>query len=160
MIKNITRHFAVTGALRPDDFAALATMGFKAVLSNRPDGEQGAPLTSWQEAELAAKAGLGFRHIPVTKQNAFEDVVIDAMTNAAGTLGTPILAHCASGMRSAVAWAAAAARSQPVDCILERLRAAGFDLAAIRDELEAQAARGPSTSVPPALDADCGEPSG
>ena len=43
--------------------------------------------------------------------------------------------------RSAVAWAAASARSQPVDCVLAAVRQAGFDLEALREELEAQASR-------------------
>ena len=42
-VKHITDGFAVSGALTPDDFAELAAMGFKSVISNLPDGEsQGA----------------------------------------------------------------------------------------------------------------------
>ena len=83
--KNITRHFAVTGALRPDDFAAVAAWASRPFSPTGLTGNRAAPLTSRQEAELAAKAGLGLRHIPVTKQNAFDEVVIDAMMDAAGT---------------------------------------------------------------------------
>ena len=35
----ITPQFAVTDAMAPEDFAAAAALGFRAVLSNRPDGE-------------------------------------------------------------------------------------------------------------------------
>ena len=40
-------------------------MGFRSIVSNLPDGESAAHLTSQQEAQLAAEAGLSFRHIPV-----------------------------------------------------------------------------------------------
>jgi sulfide:quinone oxidoreductase len=75
------------------------------------------------------------------------------MEEAVRTLNGPVLAHCKTGLRSAIAWAAASARSQPVDCVVAALRGAGFDLDALRSDLEAQATRkrwvGP---VLPALD--------
>src|SRR5690242_6417649 len=114
-LTHITPHFAVTGALQSADFALIAAAGFKSVLSNLPDGESAAHLTSREEAELAARAGLAFSHIPATKADLFTDGVVDGVRQAARDLPGPVLAHCASGLRSAVAWAAAAARLQPVD---------------------------------------------
>ena len=119
-ITHLTPHFAVTGALQPSDFAEIAAAGFKSVLSNLPDGELPAYPTSRQEAELAARAGLGFRHVPTTKTDLFTDRVVDGVGDALRELPGPVLAHCASGMRSAVAWATAASRSQPVDRVLAR----------------------------------------
>ena len=109
-----------------------------------------------EEAELAKAAGLGFRHVPATKSEVFSDRVVDGVARAAGELEGPVLAHCASGLRSAIAWAAAAARSQPADCVIAALKTAGFDLAAIRDELEEQRG-GHAATHPPALDCRCGE---
>jgi uncharacterized protein (TIGR01244 family) len=137
-IVQITPHFAVTGALQPDDIARVAALGFKSIVSNLPDGESQVHPTSRREAELAAAAGLGFRHIPVTKAEAFSDRVVDGMTEALRELEGPVLAHCASGLRSAIAWAAAAARSQPVDAVLAKLAAAGFNLKPLRADLEEQ----------------------
>jgi sulfide:quinone oxidoreductase len=137
-IVQITPHFAVTGALQPGDVARIAALGFKSIVSNLPDGESQVHPTSRQEAELAAAAGLGFRHIPVTKAEAFSDRVVDGMTEALRELEGPVLAHCASGLRSAIAWAAATARGQPVDAVLAKLAAAGFNLEPLRDDLEEQ----------------------
>ena len=72
----ITPLFAVTGALQPADFAEIAAAGFKSVLSNLPDGESRAHPTSEEEAELAARAGLAFRHVPTTKADLFTDRAI------------------------------------------------------------------------------------
>jgi uncharacterized protein (TIGR01244 family) len=156
-ITHITPLFAVTGAMRPEDFAEVAAAGFKSVLSNLPDGESAAYPTSAQEAEVAAQAGLSFRHVPTTKQDLFSERVVDGVSDALSLLPTPVLAHCASGARSAVAWATAAVRGQPVDCVLARLADAGFNLAAIREQLEDQHDPGHVTPIPPALDAHCAE---
>jgi sulfide:quinone oxidoreductase len=150
-ITHITPHFAVTGALQPADFADIAAAGFKSVLSNLPDGESAAYPTSRQEAELAARAGLGFRHVPTTKADLFTDRVVDGVGAALRELPGPVLAHCASGLRSAVAWATAASRVQPVDSVLATLKAAGFNLDAVRDELESLRDPGGDGPIPPAL---------
>jgi sulfide:quinone oxidoreductase len=63
------------------------------------------------------------------------------MADALAELEGPVVAHCKSGLRSAIVWAAASARSQPVDCVLAALDKAGFDLDVIRDDLDAQADR-------------------
>lgn len=152
-VTHITPHFAVTGALQPADFAEIAAAGFNSVLSNLPDGESRAHPTSRQAAELAASAGLAFRHVPTTKADLFTDRVIDGVGDALRELPGPVLAHCASGMRSAVAWATAAARIQPVDSVIEVLKAAGFNLDAVRDELESLCDPSHAGPVPLALDA-------
>ena len=151
-IVHITPQFAVTGALQPENFAEAAALGFKSILSNLPDGESPAHPTSLQEAQHASDAGLGFRHIPVTKAEVFSERVVGGTAQALGELEGPVLAHCASGLRSAVAWAAAAARAQSVDAVLAKLAAAGFNLEGARQELEDQHDPAHVSPIPPALD--------
>jgi sulfide:quinone oxidoreductase len=152
-LTHITPAFAVTGALQPADFADIAAAGFRSVLSNLPDGESAAHPTGRQAAELAARAGLAFRHVPTTKTELFTDRVVDGVGDALRELPGPVLAHCASGLRSAVAWGTAASRLQPVDAVLATLKAAGFNLDAVRDELESLRDPAHSGPIPPALDA-------
>jgi sulfide:quinone oxidoreductase len=155
-ITAITPGFAVTGALGPDDFAVAAQRGFRSVISNLPDGELVAAPTSRQEADLAAAAGLGFRHIPTTKFDVLSEDVVGRMTEALRTLEGPVLAHCASGIRSAVAWAGAAAQVQPVDCVLAALKDAAIDLSHIRELFDVQNGGADQLAeLPPALDCDC-----
>lgn len=156
-ITHITPQFAVTGALLPEQIAQAAAMGFKAIISNLPDGESPQHPGSADEARLAAMAGLGFRHIPTTKHEVFSDRVVDGVEAAARDLEGPILAHCASGLRSAVAFAAAAARTQSAGCVLAVLKSAGFDLGAIREELDEQYGRS-GAGTPAPLDCDCADP--
>jgi uncharacterized protein (TIGR01244 family) len=141
-IIRLTPDIAVSGALTAADIAAAKAQGFKAIVSNRPDGEEPGQLTAAQEAALAAAAGLAFRHVPATRVDLFSDAVVDGMAAALADLDGPVLAHCKSGLRSAYAWAAAAARDTPVDTVVATLAAAGIDGEAVRHELDAQAERG------------------
>ena len=156
-IKWITPHFAVSGALGPEDIRAAAAAGFKSIVSNLPDNEAGAPLSSVHEARLVAEAGLGFRHIPTTKHDVLSERVVGGMVEALSELETPVLGHCASGMRTIVAWAAAAARHQPSDCVIGALSDAGVDLSGMHEELDVQHEKAlKGNRLPPALDCECG----
>lgn len=140
-IVHITPTFAVTSALGPEDFQAIAALGFKAIISNRPDGEEDGQMTARAEAAQAWRHGLRFAHVPAGKLDLFTDPVVESMADALRGFDGPVLAHCKSGQRSAIVWAAAAARSQPVDCVLSALAEAGFDLDFLRDDLDRQADR-------------------
>lgn len=155
-IQHLTPRFAVTAALTEDDFAAIARAGFKAIVSNLPDEEYEGQLAAHREANLAWRAGLKFRHVPTSKHDVLTDAVVEGMADALAGLEGPVLAHCRSGTRSAIVWAAASARSQPVDCVLEALNKAGMDLEFLKDDLEAQADRKRWLGTTQALDCDCG----
>ena len=62
----LTERVMVAPQIAAPDFAALAAAGVRTVINNRPDGEDAGQLASAQAARLAAKAGLAYRHIPVT----------------------------------------------------------------------------------------------
>ena len=149
-ITQLTPHFAVTGALQPADFAEIAAAGFKSILSNLPDGELAAYPTSAAGGGAGGARGARLPPRPHHQgRSVFSDRVVDGVGDALRELPGPVLAHCASGMRSAVAWAAAASRGQPVDRVLAVLQAAGFNLDAVRDELE-EPARSRATQPHPA----------
>lgn len=152
----ITPQFAVTSALAATDFATLKSAGFASVISNRPDGEEERQPSAKREAALAWQAGLRFAHVPTPKTDIFTDGVVEPMADALRSLPGPVVAHCKSGVRSAIAWAAASARSQPVDCVLAALTAAGFELGFLRDDLEMQADRKRWLGSSAALDCGAG----
>ena len=156
-ITNITPHFAVSSVLSPDDFPSIAAMGFRSVISNLPDGESEGHPTSHEAAALARQAGLEYRHVPVVKFDIFSERFVQGLDGALRELPAPVLAHCASGLRSAIAWAAVAVRSQSADCVLAKLTAAGLDLEMIRDDLNAWSDYAPAAPMPAALDAGCAE---
>ena len=65
-VRRITPNVAVSGQIQPEDVSALADLGFKAIVCNRPDGEA-ADQPSFGVIEAAAReAGLAAAFIPVT----------------------------------------------------------------------------------------------
>jgi sulfide:quinone oxidoreductase len=128
-IKKLTDRLSVGGQITLADVAELKRMGFRAILSNRPDGE-GPDQPSFAEIEAAAKEhGLEARHQPVSSPVTDEDAV--AFGEALDALPGPVFAHCRSGTRSATLWALSQAGERPMTDILGRAKAAGYDLSGV-----------------------------
>jgi uncharacterized protein (TIGR01244 family) len=100
----INDKIAIAGQLALADFPGVAAVGFKAVVNNRPDGEEATQPTSAEEAAAAAAAGLAYAHIPVTGASISEQDVRDLQAVLAQTDG-PVLVHCRSGTRSLTLYA-------------------------------------------------------
>lgn len=148
-ITYLTPDFAVAGQLSPADFKRAAEAGFQTIVNNRPDQEERGQLDAEEGRQLAASHGLQYAHVPTNKHEIFTDEVVQSMAAALATSRGPTLAHCKSGQRSAILWAAVKARSLPVAEVLAKLEAAGLDFGFLRDELERQADRGSwSASLP------------
>lgn len=136
----VTSDFSVAGLLGAEDFKNLAGLGFKTVISFLPDREA-TSLSADRANRAAADAGLHYVNIPGSKHEVFTDAVVSAAAAALARAEGPVLAHCVSGQRALIIWAAAQARQRPVGAILKQLRSAGFDFDFLRDDLEAQADR-------------------
>lgn len=133
-LKKISERVSVTGQISGDDIEAIKASGFGAIICNRPDGEEpGQP--SFADIQVAAMAkGLWMIAIPVGASGAREaDIVAfaDALDKAKG----PVLAYCRSGMRSATLWALTQAGKTPLDVILTKASAAGYDLSPLAPRL-------------------------
>lgn len=98
-MKKISDDISVSPQIAPDDVAAIAAQGFRAVICNRPDGEgEGQPAFA-EIAAAARAAGLEAHYIPVVPGKMGEEDVAafgDALRAAPG----PVLAYCKSGARS------------------------------------------------------------
>jgi uncharacterized protein (TIGR01244 family) len=90
----------VAPQLQPESMAEAARAGFRSVINNRPDFEEGPhqPTTASIEAAAVA-AGLQYRYLPVNGayQSPEEIAAFAALLN---DLPRPILAFCRSGARS------------------------------------------------------------
>ncbi len=124
-----------------DDIAAAGAAGVTLVINNRPDGEapdapQGA------EIEAAARAaGLDYLAIPITHAG-FSEPQVAAMQKALEMARGVVLAYCRTGTRSTLLWAQAQARAgaDPAS-IAGAASAAGYDVAPVREAMEALAAQ-------------------
>lgn len=96
-IRNINDDIAVAPQIGPEDVQAIADAGFRSIVCNRPDSEDGA--VPHDRVEAAAKAaGLEFRFIPVVS-GAITDENVRDMSAALKSLPTPVLAYCRTGGR-------------------------------------------------------------
>ncbi len=98
-IRPVADGFAVAAQITPEQVKEIVAAGYKTVISNRPDTEDGAvPHDDIRKA--AEAAGLDFHYIPVVSGAITPDNVSD-MAAALGEVATPVLAYCRSGARCA-----------------------------------------------------------
>ncbi len=131
---------SVAGQITPADVAELAASGFKVIVNNRPDGEAmfGQPAASEVEAE-AQKHGLGFVNLPFSSSTLTPGHVVK-FAEVLQTADGPILAYCRTGTRSTMLWAAASvALGKPVDEVIAKAAAAGYNLGPNAPAIEALA---------------------
>lgn len=89
--------------IQAEDFAELASKGFRTVINNRPDNEApDQPLSDTLRA-AAAKAGIAYDYLPVVA-NQITPQQVDAFAKQLQALPKPILAFCRSGNRCSIMW--------------------------------------------------------
>jgi uncharacterized protein (TIGR01244 family) len=131
-IRQVTPTFAVAPQIETEDFATLASLGYRTVIDNRPDGESPGDIQS-ADAQAAAKAaGLAFIYAPFQGQPTPQ--AVEAVIQAGQG---PVLAYCRSGTRSITAWAIAQATTGRLDAeaIVAAGHAAGYDLGPLKNFL-------------------------
>jgi uncharacterized protein (TIGR01244 family) len=96
----IAADVCVATQLTPEAMAEAARVGFKSVVNNRPDFEEGPTQPTSAQIEAAARAaGLQYRHLPVSPAHqSAEDAA--AMARLLQELPRPMLMFCRSGGRS------------------------------------------------------------
>jgi uncharacterized protein (TIGR01244 family) len=100
LIRQVAPDFCVAPQLTPEAMADLAAMGFRSVINNRPDFEEGPHQPTSASVQAAAEAaGLQYRYLPVN--GAYQSPEeIAAMAALLRELPGPVLAFCRSGTRS------------------------------------------------------------
>ena len=98
-IEQLSPAISISGDVGPDDLAAIAALGFRTVINNRPDGEAIDQPTSAAIEKAAHKLGLTYRHIPIVPGDFPAEAVVEFGAVLSACEG-PVLAFCKSGMRS------------------------------------------------------------
>ncbi len=110
LLRRLTPDLCVAPQLTPEAMAELAALGFKAVVNNRPDFEEGPHQPTSAQIEAAARAaGLAYAYLPVhpAVQTQAEIAQFGKLLDA---LPRPLVAFCRSGARSTKLYVAATAR--------------------------------------------------
>ena len=109
LLRQIAPDVCVAPQLEPPAMAELAAMGFKSVVNNRPDFEEGPSQPTDAQMKAAAEAaGLVYAYLPVhpAYQSPQE---IARMAELLASLPRPMVAFCRSGTRSGKLYQAATA---------------------------------------------------
>lgn len=133
-IRQLTPRYFVSPQIAADDMAALAEAGITRILCNRPDAEVPASHSAAAIRAAAEAAGLSFSEQPLTHQTMVPDVIANNRALGVET-GDVVLAYCASGTRSTIAWALGQAGDMDADEIVQTAQAGGYDLAGMRQAL-------------------------
>ena len=104
-IYQLSETCSVASQIQPDDAQALADAGFRAVVCNRPDGEEFGQPSAETIGNACKSAGLTFHLIPIDRSGIRNDMV-DSFREIVKDAGGPVLAYCRSGQRSSVLWQA------------------------------------------------------
>ncbi|QTN24887.1 TIGR01244 family phosphatase [Rhizobacter sp. AJA081-3] len=110
LLRQIAPDVCVAPQLTPEAMADLAALGFKSVVNNRPDFEEGPDQPTSAQVQAAAQAaGLAYAYLPV--QPAYQSPEeIARMAELLAALPRPMVAFCRSGNRSGKLYQAAVTR--------------------------------------------------
>ena len=95
----LTNKVSVAGQMNTAKFSQLMRQGFKSVIVNRPDQEQGNSVTVGQLRSIAEKAQVSVIYQPVTGAKVSQTDVAE-FAKYYNELPKPILMVCRSGARS------------------------------------------------------------
>ena len=135
-IRPLTPDYAVSPQIEPDDFAAIAAAGFTTVIDNRPCEEIPPSHHAPVMRERAEAAGLEFVVLPLTHATINADTATQQKAALEAASG-PVLAYCASGTRCTIIWALGKAGDMPAEDIIATAATHGYDIAAMRPQLDA-----------------------
>ncbi|SHH55327.1 TIGR01244 family sulfur transferase [Cognatishimia maritima] len=139
-IREITPRYSVSPQISVEDIPAIVAAGFTCVICNRPDVEI-PPSHHAEVIGIAVKdAGLDFVINPLTHDAMTQDRMSlqrETLESSAGK----VLAYCASGTRSTVAWMLGHAADISADDLLDAAARGGYQLDALRPQLEMLAKR-------------------
>jgi uncharacterized protein (TIGR01244 family) len=134
-LRQLTPRYFVSPQIEPGDMPQLKEAGITCILCNRPDQEVPPSHGAAAMRAAAEAAGLRFAEVPLTHQSMVPPVI--AENRAQGVESDDIvLAYCASGTRSTIAWALGQAGTLPAEEIMETARSGGYDLSNIRHVLD------------------------
>lgn len=133
-MRQLTPRFFVSPQIDPSEVPALRDAGVTRILCNRPDMEVPPSHQAAALRQAAEAAGITFVEQPLTHQSMVPDVIATNHALGAGT-DDVVLAYCASGTRSCIAWALGAAGTLAAADIIAAGAAAGYDLSGMRDVL-------------------------
>jgi sulfide:quinone oxidoreductase len=102
-LKQLGEQVWTSPQIQAEDFAEIASKGFRTVINNRPDHEAPDQPLSDELRAAAAKAGITYDYLPVVASTITPQQV-DAFAKQLQELPKPILTFCRTGNRCSIMW--------------------------------------------------------
>ena len=96
---------SVAGQISKSDIAEIKAAGFATIINQRPDNEEPGQLAAAEAEAEAKKQGLDYRYQPIVTSNITRAQVAEFQKLLLRS-SQPVLAHCRSGTRCYLMWAA------------------------------------------------------
>lgn len=96
---------SVSGQISKDDIAEIAKAGFGTIVNQRPDNEEPGQLDHAEAEAEATKRGLAYHYQPVVARDITRAQVAEFQKLLLRS-PKPVFAHCRSGTRCYLMWAA------------------------------------------------------
>jgi len=124
----VPNKLAVMPQPTPDDAQALAEQGYRSIINNRPDNEKPDQPKAADVRAAAKQQGLHYEHMPVTIESITREDVF-AFRQSFILAPPPVAAHCGTGKRSYLLWAAGEVinADRPVQDLVNQGAAIGID---------------------------------
>jgi len=122
----LTESLTVCGQIGVDAVGAIAELGYRVLINNRPDGEEAGQPSSAEIAAAAARSGLEYHYMPVTALTFPGDQFAE-MTALFDDSARPVFAFCRTGTRCTNLWVVSRPEAEREEAIA-RARSLGFDL--------------------------------
>lgn len=131
-IRKLNDTFFVSPQIDPTEMQQIKNSGITKIICNRPDAEVPASHQSAAIEAAAKQAGLAFVSVPLTHQTLTPENIAKVRDAAQGET---VLAYCASGTRSTIAWALGQAGKMQSEEIVKAAADAGYDVAGLGQTL-------------------------
>lgn len=131
-IVSLTENLAVAPQIVLADIPDIAALGYRTLINNRPDAEEPGQLAASEARAAAERSGLAYEYFPVTAAT-LTVAEINAFDRMLASLEGPVLAHCRSGTRCYLLWAATQVRAgnASADSLIRQASERGFDISAL-----------------------------
>lgn len=131
----LSDHMWVGPTPKPGMLHQLSDRGFRSIINNQPDTEDGLLISSREVAAEAEAIGLSYLHIPIEGRNPLEKDV-RSFSEALAKMPGPIFAYCRTGGRSASLWAMASVQQNDTETLIAKCRQIGFDISGLRAKMD------------------------
>lgn len=124
-LRRLAPDFYVADQITAADLPALAELGIRTLLNQRPAGEAADQPTGAELQAAAQAAGLSYREAPIATQDITE-AELAAARSALEAVDGPVCAFCRSGARAAICWAQLQLGETCTQSIVDAVIGAGF----------------------------------